>query len=134
MKSINQYDGLKTANKPTIDLLKNLLKLYAVDSLLENANGLVELPTINSSVFIYLEELREELLMRMRPEMATLSEFMNFNEVDLRYSPLGRQDGKVYESLLEMARNNGFNQKKLEGINDVLATKQSIQKRQKAKL
>ena len=114
---------MKTANKPTIDLLKNLLKLYAVDSLLENANGLVELPTINSSVFIYLEELREELLMRMRPEMATLSEFMNFNEVDLRYSPLGRQDGKVYESLLEMARNNGFNQKKLEGINDVLATK-----------
>lgn len=110
MKSIKEYDESKSANRPTIDLLKNLLKLYAVDSLLETANGLLELPTINSSVFSCLEELRESLLERMRPEMATLSEFMNFNEIDLRFSPLGRQDGKVYENLLEMARKNGFNQ------------------------
>jgi len=64
--------------------------LYAVDSLLENPSGLIELSTISPSVYQYLEELREVLLERIRPEMASLSEFLDFNEIDLRFSSLGR--------------------------------------------
>ena len=58
--------------------------------------------------------------------MASLSEFLDFNEIDLRFSSLGRQDGKVYESLLELARQTGFNRGKLEGVKEVLATKEAI--------
>lgn len=97
----------------------------------------MEVESVHPSVLKYLEEAKEYLLEKLRTDIVSIGESFEYNEVILKFSPLGRQDGRVYENLLDMARNIDFNQQKglSKGVESILSLQESTRKRKaKARL
>lgn len=93
--------------------------------------GLVEVESVDRQVLKHLEAAKEHLLEKLRVDIVAICETFDYDEVILKFSPLGRKDGRVYENFLDMARSIEFNQQDAlsKGVQSILSLKEASDKR-----
>lgn len=125
-----EKEGAAQTNRSQVT---QLCLLFGIDSLLDHAMGLVEVESVDRQVLKHLEEAKEHLLEKLRVDIVAISETFEYDEVILKFSPLGRKDGRVYENLLDMARGLDFNHQEglSKGVQSILSLKETSEKRRR---
>lgn len=113
--SSEKVDGVK--NEKLKVVLQRLEVLFAVNRVLEKPQALFESGYLTGAQFRLIGETKNSLLEKLKSDALGLVEAFLFSDNSLR-SALGREDGKVYETLWDWMRNkNKLNQ---EGVHKAL--------------
>lgn len=87
------------------NVLTRLFNLYAVDKILDNATSFFETSVLGSLSLKAYRSIRLEILQSIRPDALAICESFGFNE-NVLGSALSFSDGKIYEHLLDWAKNS----------------------------
>lgn len=91
-------------NEKIKTLLLRLNCLYGINRILEKPNALFESGYLNGEQFRLVRQAKVELLEKLRPDLLGLVEVFLFSDNSLK-TALGREDGKVYETLWDWMKN-----------------------------
>lgn len=97
-------ERIRTVQDPkTREMLTKLCCFYGIQKVLEKPNYFLENDYFTGKQFKLFQEAKEQLMREIRPYMIALTDgFMHTNE---NLGALGREDGKVYESLWDLVHN-----------------------------
>jgi hypothetical protein len=87
--------------------LSRLALLYAIDQLFVYCKQGLETDTLNNTIVSICGEVYEELLEQIHPDALNLIEGYGFPD-DMIRSSIGHSNGKPYENLYTVAKNNGL--------------------------
>jgi acyl-CoA oxidase len=87
--------------------LSRLALLYAIDQLFVYCKQGLETDTLNNTIVSICGEVYEELLEQIHPDALNLIEGYGFPD-DMIRSSIGHSNGKPYENLYMVAKNNGL--------------------------
>lgn len=103
-------DTVRSVTDPATSRLLTLLRqVYIVAGAVEFGSEILRQGVLSAEAFKAVRGLMPELLKELRPSLQLLVNGFDFSDTFL-CSALGRQDGKVYETLLELARGNPVNE------------------------
>ena len=97
--------------------MQRLEILFAINRVLEKPQGLFESGYLTGDHFRIIGETKNLLLEKLKSDALGLVEAFLFSDNSLR-SALGREDGKVYETLWDWMKNK--NKMNKEGVNKAL--------------
>ena len=111
----------------TKDLLTKLCQLYALHKLLQFPLGLIESNYISPNQIKLMRLRKEALLSELRPSAVGLVDALQLPDNTLK-SALGRYDGNVYDTLLDLARNKNIMNKTdvVDGWKEYISTLKDI--------
>jgi len=109
---ISVVENARKSKPELATVLKRLQDLFALYWIEENLGEFTEDGYLNSQQIAMLRAQVRHLLDLIRPDAVALVDAFNFSDFELN-SALGRYDGKVYESLLEMAQMEPINKEEV---------------------
>ncbi len=99
----------KTSSASMADAMNFLCRLFAFNLMMKNMQDYLVVGFITPEKARIVQQELKKLLQKVRPLAVPLVDSFGFSDSEL-CSAIGRKDGQVYETLLEWARKDSYNQ------------------------